>query len=113
VAGNIDLTELGPLALADFGTAATFSPQAGGSFRINGVYDNAYRELELSADAPPVNTVAPALGVNLADFPSPPLQGDALTILEGPYAGTVYAVREVRPDSHGWAILMLNRTSGT
>jgi hypothetical protein len=70
----IDLTELGPLALADFGSPATYMPAAGGSFSIDGVFDNAYREIDLSGDIPPATSVYPALGVNLADFPAAPLQ---------------------------------------
>jgi hypothetical protein len=108
---TVDLTELGPLANADFGDLTLYAPAIGPPISIPGIFDNAYVELVMSGDAPPATSIYPILGVNLADFPSPPLQGDRLTLVTGIYAGRTFVVREVRPDSHGWAILPLNRVS--
>jgi len=92
-----------------FGEAATYLPRVGAPFAITGVFDNAYKEIALSEYGTDVATLYPAIGVNLADFPSPPLQGDQITIAA---TGKTYAVRAPRPDSHGGAFLILNYVSG-
>jgi hypothetical protein len=76
----------------------------GGPFQIAGVFDEAYREVDPAAGMA-LTTETPVLGVRLSQFPLPPLQGDALTIVR---TGETYLVKEVRPDSHGYAKLLLN-----
>jgi len=99
---------LGPV-MGVFGEAVTYSPSAGTPFAISGIFDEAYREVEVVDGDIPVTTEIPVLGVRIADFPAPPLQGDLLTITR---TGATYAVREARLDGHGGAKLMLNYISG-
>lgn len=86
-----------------------------GTVWINGVFDEAYLELEplgrggldrelTSLGAPGgISTETPVLGVQMSQFRQPPAQGDRLVV-----RGMLYAVKEVREDSHGWAKLLLN-----
>lgn len=98
----------GPVADA-FGQAALYAPFAGGApFTITGVFDEAYAEVQELADQP-VASASPVLGVQLSQFPTPPVIKDQLTILA---SGTVYVVSVVEPDGHGWAKLFLNWVSG-
>lgn len=79
---------------------------------ITGVFDEAYLPVpamggDLGMETIHVTTASPALGVQLSAIPGdPPRQGDQLLI-----RGKTYAVKEVQPDSHGWALLILNRAS--
>jgi hypothetical protein len=53
-----------------------------------------------------ITSEKPVLGVQLSQFPGdPPDQNDTLVIVK---TGLAYEVQEVRPDSHGWAMLTLN-----
>lgn len=81
-----------------------FMPATLAPFGIDGIYDPAYVEVEL-AGGMGVTSARPVLGVQLSQFASPPLQGDRLTIVR---TGETFLVKEVRPDGHGWAKLMLN-----
>jgi hypothetical protein len=72
------------------------------------VFDEAYMSLDPNDDGPAINTVSPVLGVRLALFPSPPIQGDQVYI---PRVGQTFKVKDVRPDGHGSAKLMLNFVS--
>lgn len=101
-----DAAVLGPLESV-FGEPVNYMPAAGGSFSISGVFDAAYRGLDL-ADGMAMSTETPVLGVRLSQFPMAPEQGDSLTLAR---SGVTYVVREVRPDSHGAARLMLNQAS--
>jgi len=107
VAVNWDAMVLGPL-MGVFGEPATYLPAAGGSYLITGVFDEAYRELELIDGASAITTELPVLGVRLAAFPVPPVQNDRVSVAS---VNTTYVVREVRPDGHGYAKLMLNFVS--
>lgn len=98
-----DRAVLGPLE-AVFGEPVTYAPAAGGGFDVSGVFDAAYREVELAGGIG-ITTETPVLGVRLSQFATAPEQGDRLTIQR---TGLTYEVREVRPDSHGAARLMLN-----
>jgi hypothetical protein len=92
----------------EFGGPATYMPAAGGSFPISGVFDEAYRDLEMVDEGEGVNTVVPVFGVRLSAFPSAPVQGDKVSILS---VNETYIVNDVRPDGHGHAKLMLNFVS--
>jgi hypothetical protein len=87
-----------------FGEPATYTPAAGGSFSITGVFDRAYKEVGLIDLDIGANTVQPVLGVRAAQFPVPPVQGDMVFI---PSVNITYYVRDVRPDGHGSIKLML------
>lgn len=99
--------------VAAFGEAAqgnpvpTYAPAAGSSFVLDGVFDRGFTEID-QLTGPVVATATPKFGVRLSQFPAgvAPLQGDQVTI-----RGQAYLVREVRPDSHGHALLLLNEAS--
>lgn len=85
-----------------------FQPASGGApYPIDGVFDAAWRDLEL-VDPLGVTTTQPVLGVRMSTWTAlgkaGPQQDDQLTI---PRTGLTYIVREVRPDSHGGAKLIL------
>lgn len=96
---------LGPV-MDVFGESATWSPASGGSYAITGVFDRAYQELTLLDDGSSSNTTRPVLGVRLSQFAAPPAVNDQVTVTS---VGLTFIVRDVRPDGHGWAKLMLNR----
>jgi hypothetical protein len=74
---------------------------------IQGVFDAAYRDVDLS-DPLGTTTIVPVLGVRLALFTVTPSQDDEIQI---PSVNATYVIREVRPDGHGWAKLMLGKVS--
>lgn len=91
----------------------TYTPKAGAAFPIDAVFDSAFRELTLIETDPAMNTVGPVIGVRLAQFaaqtpPVTPAQGDRVLI---PRIAATFVVRNVEPDSHGWALLRLNATA--
>lgn len=99
---------IGPLH-GVFAEPVTYKPFAGGSFAITGVFDNAYLKEVMFEDASSgVTEVSAVLGVQLSQFPAPPMQNDQLSI---PSVNTTYVVRQVRPDSRGAAKLLLNKVS--
>lgn len=92
-----------------FGETVTYTPQTGAPLTINGIYDDAYIEVTAAGDGSAITSTFPVLGVLLSDLPAPPLQGDQYSVAR---TGETLVVKEVRPDSHGWAILKSNRVSG-
>jgi hypothetical protein len=96
---------VGP-CIAVFGEPATFKARSWNMpFGISAIFDDAFKVVTMSRDGTEVLSTFPAAGVNLADFPVMPAQGDEVT-REG--TGQTYVVREVRKDSHGGAMLILN-----
>lgn len=87
-----------------FGELVTYQPAAGAPLTVTGVYDRPFLDAEL-AGGTGVSTTAPVIGVQLSQFSLAPAQGDRLTVLR---TGESFIVREVQPDSHGWAKLLLN-----
>jgi len=74
---------------------------------FQGVFDSAYLEVqslggEMIADLN-ITTRQPVLGVQLSTMPVEPFQGMELVIRD-----KIYSVKEVRPDGHGHAKLLLN-----
>ena len=100
-----DAVLLGPVQEV-FGELVMYLPAVGSSFPITGVYDDAYRSVDLSGMG--VTSDMPVVGVRLAEFPSLPRQGDQLTVQR---TGATFDVKEVQPDGHGWAMLKLNLVS--
>ncbi len=98
-----DAHVLGPLQ-GVFGEAVTYTPYGQPSFQISGIFDEAYRDIDL-AGGMGITTEMPVLGVQLSQFPIQPMQGDSLTILR---TAETFVVKEVRQDGHGSAKLMLN-----
>lgn len=101
-----DKTVLGP-TVAVFGEPATFLPAVGSPRAVTGVFDEAYREVDLADPLVGATTAAPVFGIRTADFVTLPVQGDQLRV---PSVGKLYVIKEVRPDGHGWAKLMLGDT---
>lgn len=100
-----DALVLGPLQQV-FGETVTFMPATGTPFAGTGIFDEAYREVDL-AGGEAVTTECPVLGIQTSAFQSPyqalPRQGDSLFI-----RGSTYVIREVQVDGHGGAKLLLN-----
>lgn len=110
---------LGP-CIAVFG--ASYLYQSGqSSFSITGIFDESYTPLSpLGGGSLPgtesftlgsvgsITTGIPVLGVQLSQFPTPPAQGDNVTI-----DNRVWVVKEVQPDSKGGAKLLLNLANST
>lgn len=108
-----DTVVIGP-ATAIFGEPVLYIPAGQPGMTITGVFDVAYKPLTplgghmglepldigLSGDT---NSVGPVLGVQLSQFSQLPAQDDVLTVRD-----VLYRVREVQPDGHGVAKLLLN-----
>lgn len=110
---SFDSLVLAP-CVAAFGEAAqgypvpTYTPQAGAPpFALDGVFDAGFQEADLLS-GPAIAAAQPNFGCRLADVPTGVAlqQGDTIAI-----RGADYAVREVRPDSHGHVRLLLNLAS--
>ncbi|MBU9359560.1 head-tail joining protein [Burkholderia multivorans] len=101
----VDAKILSPLQRR-FGTKILYQPATGVSFDITGIYDKAFFGVDPTTGESVV-TNQPTVGLQLSQFAghAAPLQGDQLTILR---TGEVWTVREVHPDGHGAARLMLN-----
>lgn len=87
-----------------------YAPRDGAPFLLScAVFDSEYLEIsDMSGDTAGQSTQRPVLGVRLSLFASPPAQNDTVTI---PSTGKTYVVRDVQPDGHGHAKLMLMETS--
>lgn len=81
-----------------------YTPAIGNPFNLDGIFDNAYRSVDRIPELQ-INTSGPVLGVRMSDFPTgvTPAQQDRVMI-----RGDNYRVRDVQPDSHGGALLLLN-----
>ena len=90
-----------------FGEAVNYRPTGKPAFDLSGVFDDAYHSINLIEGTPVMNTSTPIVGVRLADFPQglEPRKGDMLLIKR---VNTIYKVKDVNPDGHGHAKLMLN-----
>lgn len=106
----VDARILTPLQKT-FGTAITYIPASGASFPISGIYDKAFFGVD-PTNGETVVTNQPTVGVQFSQFAgyADPLQGDQLTIVK---TGETWEVREVHPDGHGAARLMLNTPGQT
>jgi hypothetical protein len=100
---------LSPL-MAAFGEAVRplYTPQAAAPFAIDGVFDREYRAITLIDTGSPADSVTPCLGVRLAQFASPPVKGDTVYIAS---VGLTFVVKDIQPDSHGWAKLLLQKSA--
>jgi hypothetical protein len=103
-----DIAAANAVVLQTFGdvVAGSYAPKSGaGAFPVTGIFDEAFHDLELDPRSGASNSIVrPVLGVDLSQFAAPPVQGDRWTRAGG---GT-YLVKNVEPDSHGWALLKLN-----
>lgn len=70
-------------------------------FTIQAVFDNKFKEIDPSTRLK-VYTTGPVLSVSLADFPSPPVEDQKVTV-----KNVLYSIREIKPDGNGGAKLVL------
>lgn len=86
--------------------APVYTPRVGSAFALpDAVFDRQHLVVAIGEDGGEVSSRMPVLGVRLARFPAPPVQGDRVTI---PAIAATYLVRDVQPDGHGHAKLLLN-----
>jgi hypothetical protein len=114
-----DRLVIGP-TVAIFGDQVRYSTR-GRSFDITGVFDEQYLGMNPIAggftlgDPGAITTAMPVLGVQLSQFTekgAEPAQGDVFEMRSGLHAGEVYEIKEVQPDGHGHALLLLNALMG-
>lgn len=100
-----DAEVLAPVMEA-FGQGVAYRPQAGSPFTLtDAVFDAQYSYVLRDKDGSEVTTTSPMLGVRASSCPVAPRQSDRLTIQA---TGQEYIVKDVRPDSHGHIVLLLN-----
>lgn len=100
----------GPV-MAVFGAPANFQPVVGAAFTIHGTFHEAFLSVSI-AGGMDAATTSPAIGVNLSEFPTPPLQRDKVVVTAtAEHGGGTFTVKEVRPNGVGAAILLLNFVS--
>lgn len=111
-----DAAVLGPVHAVFGNVSVTYQPVAGQPFTLTGIFDRGYRQVVVLEDGGEAITSAqPVLGVRVSQMATAPVQSDRFTILSAtetalqPFVGAVFIVKEVRPDGHGEARLMLNR----
>jgi hypothetical protein len=103
---TIDFDSLvnGPVA-DTFAEPVIFRPASGGSFPVRGVFDRAYRAVEVTGNGEAVTSVHPCIQVRLSEMPQRPAQGDLWDV---PSVALSFITREVQPDGLGFALLLLN-----
>jgi len=91
--------------LVHFGRSVVYTPASGDpSFEVRGIKGAAHTAIAIGAESD-VSTLSPRIGVKLADFPAPPVEGDQCTV-----DGIAYRVIDVQPDGEGLgADLVLRR----
>ena len=90
-----------------FGEPVTFITKFGAQFVGAGVFDEAYREVDLAGGIA-VTTESPVLGIRTSQLQVMLRQGDQVVV---PSRSRTYSIREVRIDGHGSAKLLLNEVS--
>jgi hypothetical protein len=103
-----------------FGTTITYASRSGISQIVTGIFDEQFLSLAAMGEGPfpsqemlrigspgSITTKTPVVGVRLSTFTVPPQQGDTLSLQPQFGALMNYIVREVQPDGHGSAKLVL------
>ena len=104
---NWDQLVIGP-TIGVSGEPVTYTPYLGKPFTITGVFDDAYLAKVMFEDGTSgVTELSAVLGVQLSQFPSPPAQNDTLVVQR---TGSLFIVREMQTDSHGWATIVIHPT---
>jgi len=87
-----------------------YTPRGLPAFALaDAVFDAEYEQVDVNPDDGTASTSRrPVLGVRVSLFPRPPAQSDSVRI---PSTGKNYVVRDVQPDGHGHAKLMLQETA--
>ena len=97
------MREFGDGTASDPSTLPVYMPAGGMPFALaDAVFDRAYSEVTIEGEAS--TTRRPCLGVRLALFAVDPAQNDKVSI---PSAPGTFIVKDVQPDGHGHAKLML------
>ncbi|HEX7693916.1 MAG TPA: hypothetical protein VF409_05470 [Sphingomonas sp.] len=83
-----------------------YTPRGLPAFMLaDAVFDAQYEQVIVSDDSQTTTSRRPVLGVRLSLFLArPPQQNDTVLI---PATGKTYVVRDVQPDGHGHALLLL------
>lgn len=112
---DFDALVLGPTFDA-FAEPVTWIPAAGGVITTwggadnagRGVFDEGATVITAVGGEAPMSLQLPLLGVRLSEFTTRPKQNDRVTV---PSAGRTYIVRDIRPDEHGHASVLLEATT--
>ena len=91
------------VAICTFGQDIDYRPKAGGSFSIQGVYDNKFVQIDPNTEEIVASNVL-TLGVKLCDLPFEPKHGDEIRI-----EGVKFRVTDSQEDGHGGATLIMHR----
>ncbi|UPG86852.1 hypothetical protein L2Y94_05720 [Luteibacter aegosomatis] len=97
---------LGPLA-GVFAEPAEYIPRVGAPYAIEGIFDSAYKDVDLIDPQVDTTTTKPVIGVRQSIFRAYPEQNDKVRIHS---VGSLFIVKEVRDDGHGAIKLMLADT---
>lgn len=93
---------------ADQSTLPLYTPRGLSGFRLaDAVFDAQYELVQVATDGSQNTAHMPVLGVRTALFPRDPAQNDQVLI---PSTGKTYIVKDVQPDGHGHAKLVLQET---
>ena len=105
-----DALLLGPLNRV-FGQQAEYTtPDGSSSWLITGVFDEAYTDVDV-VNGEPVTTTHPCFGFPVSLMSGRVQKSGKLFVPAAPGAplqDTIYIVKQVRNDGHGWCRLMLN-----
>lgn len=96
---------------SDSSTWPVYTPRGLAPFALpDAVFDSEYEDVAVNpGDGSQSTSRRPVLGVRVSLFPRSPAQNDTVFI---PSAGKTYVVRDVQPDGHGHAKLMLGEMTG-
>lgn len=102
--GFADLVALGDRTVRGLlGSAFTYAPSVGDPVTVQGIFDASYVLVDVGD--PGVSSVTPAAFVRRSELPSDPEADEGATLT---VEGKVYRIRELRPDSQGGVLLLLN-----
>lgn len=88
---------------ADGETRVEYLPKGGSPIPLSAVFDAAHLSVDPSTGAP-VSSTNPILGIRNSDLPSPPQQGDRVTV-----RGILYHVLDAQPDGVAGSLLELQK----
>lgn len=86
------------------GDDVVYKPKKGGTFTIRGIYDEKFEQIDADTEELIASNI-PSLGINLADLPFPPEQGDEVRL----YDGRCFLVTDSREDGLGGSTLLMHR----
>lgn len=89
-------------SMRTFGEKVTFFPKVGGSYEIQGVFDNDFQTVDVQTEQL-ISANQPALGINLNDIKFKLAVGDEVKI-----RGVMFRVQEKKEDGQGGAVLLLH-----